>query len=108
MIAIPFTVHSEPFILAIQSSENASSNSLIASTALQALSWSNAPQQPLDCHDDVMCRSGVPRVILGVHAAFHVLYMLLATFHREWALQQNLSRVQVRGSCNCSCCLLSL
>ena len=45
---------------------------------------------------------------LGVHAAFHVLYMLLATFHREWALQQNLSRVQVRGSCHCSCCLLSL
>lgn len=47
-------------------------------------------------------------MILGVHAAFHVLYMLLATFHREWALQQNLSRVQVRGSCHCSCCLLSL
>lgn len=41
------------------------------------------------------CRASVPRIVLGVHAAFHVLYMFLATFYREWALQQNISRVQV-------------
>ncbi|CAL5228681.1 g11856 [Coccomyxa viridis] len=40
----------------------------------------------------------VPRIVLGVHAAFHVLYMLLASFHREWALQQNVSRVQISRS----------
>ena len=42
-----------------------------------------------------MRRATIPKVIVGVHAAFHVLYTILATFCREWSLQQNVSRVQV-------------
>ena len=41
------------------------------------------------------CRAAIPKAIVGVHAAFHVLYTILATFCREWSLQQNVSRVQV-------------
>ena len=55
-----------------------------------------------------MCRNIIPIAIVGVHAAFHVLYTILSTFCREWSLQQNVSRIQV-GKLLCSppCLVLS-
>ena len=53
-----------------------------------------------------MRRATIPKAIIGIHAAFHVLYTLLATCCREWSLQQNVSRVQVGdflGLRPCSC-----
>ena len=44
-----------------------------------------------------LCRHILPRAVLAVHAAFHVLYTTLAVLSREWCLQQNVNRVQVRG-----------
>ncbi|BDA45340.1 hypothetical protein COCOBI_07-1270 [Coccomyxa sp. Obi] len=38
----------------------------------------------------------VPRAVLAVHAAFHTLYTMLATFARRWCLQQNIQRLQAR------------
>ena len=45
-------------------------------------------------------RSVVPRAVLAIHAAFHTLYTLLATFARRWCLQQNIQRLQVFLRCS--------
>lgn len=57
-------------------------------------------------HPDVIVldRSVVPRAVLAVHAAFHTLYTVLATFARRWCLQQNIQRLQVLLSSSVSDC----
>ncbi|CAL8471056.1 g10598 [Coccomyxa elongata] len=43
-----------------------------------------------------VAESVVPRAVLAVHAAFHTVYTVLATFARRWCLQQNIQRLQAR------------
>ena len=54
------------------------------------------------CHDALrhalVCsaagRAALPRAVLGVHAAFHVLYSALAWRVPRWCVEANITRVE--------------
>ena len=47
------------------------------------------------CHGVLCCgRTELPRAVLGVHAAFHVLYTALAWRVPRWCVDANITRVE--------------